>query len=539
MQQTGIKNPNASLPDYDINNWKYAFWNLNPIELIEQTLRRSEGTLTHNGTLSIKTGKFTGRSPKDRYIVKDKKTENTVDWNEINQEISTEHYLNLKNDLIEYLNGKDLFIKDAGLCADKKHQINIRVIAEQPYSAQFVHNMFIRLSEDELLHFEPDWVIYAAPGFQTTPKDNGTRAENFSIINFTEKIILVGGSGYTGEIKKGMFSVLNYDLPKEKGILSMHCSANVGQSGDSAVFFGLSGTGKTTLSADPQRQLIGDDEHGWSEEGLFNFEGGCYAKCINLTKDSEPDIYNAIRPGAILENITFHPGSCRPNFEDASITENTRVSYPIHYISNHYKEGLADHPKNIFFLTCDAFGVLPPLSKLNISQAMYYFISGYTAKVAGTEEGVLEPKATFSACFGAPFLPLHPNSYARLLGEKLKKHKVNIWLVNTGWTGGSYGVGHRISLKYTRRLITAALSGELDKVSFANMAVFNLQIPSFCPEVPGEILHPRNSWHSKTAYNEKRIELAQLFIDNFHKYGDKVDEDILQASPEVEMALVE
>ncbi len=535
MKQTGIKNPDASLMDYDIQTWKLAYWNSTPNELIEQTLRRNQGTLTRNGTLSIKTGKFTGRSPKDRFIVKDQVTTDSVDWNEINQAFDPGLFESLKNKVVQYLNGRDLFIKDAGLCADKIHQINVRVIAEKPWSAHFVNNMFIRLDNDELLSFEPEWTIFVAPGFEANPEIDGTKAENFSIINFSSKTIIIGGSGYTGEIKKGMFSVLNYYLPKEKNVLSMHCSANVGSDGETAVFFGLSGTGKTTLSADPARQLIGDDEHGWSDEGLFNFEGGCYAKCISLSEEKEPDIFSAIKPGAILENISFHNGSCRPDYNDSSITENTRVSYPIHHIKNYHKKERADHPKNIFFLTCDAFGILPPLSKLTISQAMYYFISGYTAKVAGTEEGVLEPLATFSACFGAPFLPLHPNQYAELLGEKLIQNKVNIWLVNTGWIAGPYGEGSRISLKYTRSLIKAVLTGALKDVSFTNMAVFNLKIPSFCPEVPGEILHPRNSWKDKENYNEKRIALAQLFIDNFKKYEDNVKLDIKEAAPVLDM----
>ncbi|NNE25277.1 MAG: phosphoenolpyruvate carboxykinase (ATP) [Saprospiraceae bacterium] len=537
MKQIGIKNPEANLQDYGIENWKLAYWNASPNELIEQTLRRSQGTLSHNGTLCIKTGKFTGRSPKDRYIVKDSITENSVDWNDINVAYDDKKFDQLKSKLVDYLNGKDLFIKDGALCTHEAHQVKVRVIAEHPWSAHFVHNMFIRLDNEALFEFEPEWTILVAPGFKSDPEIDETRSTNFSIINFTQKTIIIGGTGYTGEIKKGMFSVLNYTLPTEKDILSMHCSANVGQDGETAVFFGLSGTGKTTLSADPERRLVGDDEHGWSDEGLFNFEGGCYAKCIGLKKENEPDIFNAIKPGAILENISFHKGSCRPDYNDKSITENTRVSYPIYHIKNRYENNLADHPKNIFFLTCDAFGILPPLSKLTISQAMYYFISGYTAKVAGTEEGVAEPKATFSACFGAPFLPLHPNTYAQLLGEKLINHNVNIWLVNTGWIGGPYGVGNRIALKHTRRLIKAVLNGELKDVSFTNLAVFDLKIPSFCPEVPGDILHPRNSWKDKSAYNTKRIELANLFIDNFEQFGDQVDQQILEAAPQVSLEM--
>jgi phosphoenolpyruvate carboxykinase (ATP) len=539
MKETGIRNPEALLSEHNIQNAKNVFWNAKPNLLIEETLRRNQGTLSQNGTLSIKTGKFTGRAPKDRYIVKDGLTENSVDWNAINQSIEPKKFDQLFEKITGYFSRKDLFIKDASLCNDPKYKVNVRVLAEFPWSANFVHNMFLRLDNEELLQFEPEWVIYSAPGLFANPEEDGTRSPNFSIINFSRKIIIIGGTGYTGEIKKAMFSVLNYNLPKEQKVLSMHCSANVGKDGNSAVFFGLSGTGKTTLSADPDRFLIGDDEHGWSDDGLFNFEGGCYAKCVNLTLENEPDIFKAIKPGALLENINFYPGTSRPNYEDTSITENTRVSYPIHNIKNHYNKEVADHPKNIFFLCCDAFGILPPLSKLSVDQAMFYFMSGYTAKVAGTEEGVLEPVATFSACFGAPFLPLHPNEYAKLLGEKIRSHEVNIWLVNTGWIGGSYGEGKRISLKYTRNLISAALNGELEDVSYTNFAVFNLQIPSFCPGVPGDILHPRNSWADKDAYSAKRLELAELFIDNFRQFEEKVSDDILSAVPNVQLQLAQ
>jgi len=538
MQQSGLKNPNASLIDHKIFTWKNAYWNLKPKDLANETLQRNQGTLSYNGTLTINTGKFTGRSPQDRFIVKDEITENSVDWNEINQEIQPQNFEGLENKICKYLEAKDLFIKDASICNATEHKLNVRVISEHPWSAHFVHNMFIRLCEEEISKFTPDWVIYVAPGFKANPEVDGTRSENFSIINFSKKTIIIGGTGYTGEIKKGMFSVLNFFLPKNANALPMHCSANVGEDGNTAVFFGLSGTGKTTLSADPKRELIGDDEHGWSEEGLFNFEGGCYAKCIGLRKDKEPDIYGAIKPGAILENIKFFPGTSRPNFDDSSITQNTRVSYPIHHIANHYKNKTAKHPKNIFFLTCDAFGVLPPLSKLTPEQAMFYFISGYTAKVAGTEEGVLEPKATFSACFGAPFLPLHPNEYAQLLGEKIKEHEVNIWLVNTGWIGGPYGIGNRISLPYTRSMIQAVLDGSLDDVSFTNFKVFDLKIPSYCPNVPGEILHPRNSWADKDDYENQRIKLAEMFNQNFKKFEEKVSEDILMAAPNLQFDLV-
>jgi len=534
-KESGVKNPETNLEDFNIRNVSHAFWNLKPNLLIEQTLRRSQGTLTQNGTLCIKTGKFTGRSPLDRFIVMDAETRNTVDWNTINQPIDPSDFNELYQGLTGYFENKDVFIKDASLCRDPKYAVNVRVICEYPWSAHFVHNMFIRPDNEALLSFVPDWTVYCAPGFKADPDRHNTRSSNFSIINFSEKTIIIGGTGYTGEIKKAMFSVLNYILPTQAGTLSMHCSANVGSEGDSAVFFGLSGTGKTTLSADPERQLIGDDEHGWSDEGLFNFEGGCYAKCVHLSKEKEPQIFNAVRPGAMLENICFHKGTSRPDYDNTSITENTRVSYPIHYIENFYQDHRTAHPKNIFFLCCDAFGILPPLSKLTPEQAMFYFISGYTAKVAGTEEGVREPQATFSACFGAPFLPLHPNTYAQLLGEKIEKHDVNIWLVNTGWVGGAYGIGNRIALSHTRRLISAVLDGELEDVSFTNFAVFDFKIPSYCPDVPGDLLHPRNSWADKVAYNKKRLELASLFNENFAQFADKADQAIKDAAPDTKV----
>lgn len=531
MKELGVKNPNSNLTDHNISTWKTAFWNLSPNGLIRETLDKRQGTLTNNGALSIKTGKFTGRSPKDRFIVKDELTSSTVDWNNINQPFDTGNFEILQTKLTRYLSGKDLYIKDAAACRDKDFRLKVRLIAEYPWSAQFVHNMFVRLPEQEIITHDPEWVIYCAPGFHADPEVDGTRDTNFSIINFTKKVILIGGSGYTGEIKKGIFSVLNFNLPRERDVLPMHCSANVGAEGSSAVFFGLSGTGKTTLSADPNRELIGDDEHGWSEKGLFNFEGGCYAKCIGLSKEKEPDIYGAIKPGAILENIIFHPGTARPNYEDTSITQNTRVSYPIYHIENCHNQDFATHPDNIFFLTCDAFGILPPLSKLTPEQAMYYFISGYTAKIAGTEAGIVEPLATFSACFGAPFLPLHPNTYAQMLGEKIKKHKVNIWLVNTGWTSGPYGQGHRISLKHTRSLISAVLDNKLADAEYETTSVFGLNIPTACPEVPTEILNPRNSWANKDAYDEKRFELAAMFNKNFEQFDSEVSADIKAAAP--------
>lgn len=391
--------------------------------------------------------------------------------------------------------------------------------------------MFLRPTDDELETFEADWHVISAPGLKLDPVECGTRQHNGAIVSFKHKMILIAGTGYTGEIKKGIFTILNYILPHEKNVLSMHCSANMGDDGDTAIFFGLSGTGKTTLSADPNRKLIGDDEHAWTDDNIFNFEGGCYAKTINLTEEKEPEIFNAIRPGALVENVTFYPGTNKINFDDASITENTRVSYPLNFISNALEPSIGSLPKNIFFLTCDAFGVLPPISKLTPGQAMYQFISGYTAKVAGTEAGVTEPKPTFSACFGAPFLPLHPGKYAHMLGKKMQQHKVNVWMINTGWTGGPVGIGNRMKLKYTRAMITAALEGKLDNAEFSIDPIFGVAIPTLCPDVPSEVLTPKNTWADKTAYEEKAKYLAGLFVKNFEKYADGVSAEVLAAAP--------
>ena len=531
MQEFGIKNRNTSLADHGIRNFRNAYWNLSPEELVEETLRREMGVLTKSGAVCVNTGKFTGRSPSDRFIVKDELTANSVDWNKINVAFEPVKFQNLKEKLLRYLEGKDVFVRDAAVCAHKKYRKNLRLITEYPWSNQFGFNMFLRPSKEELLVFQPEWQIICAPGFHANPAEDGTRRENFAIISFSEKTVIIGGTAYTGEIKKGMFSILNFILPIEHNVLSMHCSANLGKKGDTAVFFGLSGTGKTTLSADPGRQLIGDDEHGWSDEGIFNFEGGCYAKCINLSKDSEPDIYNAIKHRAILENIGFFEGTREPDFTDAQITQNTRVSYPIYHIENAVGGSKGGHPKNIFFLTCDAFGVLPPISRLSPEQAMYHFISGYTAKVAGTEEGVVEPQVAFSACFGAPFLPLHPTRYAEMLGERMKKHRVNVWLVNTGWSGGAYGTGRRISIRYTRAMINAAMDGRLNEVDYRTHDIFGLSMPVTCPDVPDELLNPENTWKDKAAYREKAVQLAGFFRENFEKFESVASQEILSAAP--------
>ncbi len=509
-------------------------YQLAPDELVEQTLLRGEGVLNDTGALCINTGTFTGRSPKDKFIVKDERTEKTVDWGGFNNPIDEHHFIKLKNKLLTFLSHKEtIWVRDAYACADSNHKLNIRVINEDPWSNLFCYNMFLRPQEEELEDFVPDWHIIQAPSFLADPAIDGIRQNNFSIVSFTHKIILIGGTGYTGEMKKGIFTILNYILPHEKHILSMHCSANIGNDGDVAVFFGLSGTGKTTLSADPERKLIGDDEHGWTDNSVFNFEGGCYAKCIDLSEEKEPEIFHAIRPGALVENIVFKEGTSTIDFTNKSITENTRVSYPLSFISNAAEPSIGGLPKNIFFLTCDAYGVLPPISKLSPELAMYQFISGYTAKVAGTEAGVTEPKATFSACFGAPFLPLHPGFYAEMLGKKIREHKVNVWMVNTGWSGGGYGVGKRMKLSYTRAMITAALNGELDNLEYEAHPVFGMEVPATCPNVPSEILDPKNTWADKSAYDAVAKDLASQFVTNFDKYAAGVSAEIIAAAPKV------
>ena len=518
---------NYGLFDVDVRH------NLSAAELQAITLELGMGDVTDNGTLTVNTGKFTGRSPQDRFIVKDDYTKDKVWWGKINKAISPENFDKLYDNVITYLNGKTIYVKDAYVCADPRYKLNVRTITELPWSNMFVHNMFIPVYGEEAEDFNAEWTVICAPGYVAdVPSEYGIRQGNFSILNFTAKIALIGGSAYTGEMKKGIFSALNLILPIEKNVLPMHCSANVGEKGDTAIFFGLSGTGKTTLSADPNRKLIGDDEHGWTEDNvIFNFEGGCYAKVIDLTEEKEPDIYRAIRPGAILENIVFKAGTGVVDYEDYSITQNTRVSYPINHIDNIIQPSLAENPKNIFFLTCDAFGVLPPVSKLTPGQAAYHFISGYTAKVAGTEAGINEPVPSFSACFGEPFMPLHPTAYAEMLSHKMTEAGVNVWLINTGWTGGPYGTGKRIKLSYTRKMITAILNGELDNVQFEQHPIFGLFMPTQIPDVPSEMLDPMNTWENKGAYISKCINLAHFFHVNFEKFASQASQQIMEGGP--------
>jgi len=523
-----------SLSNYGINKSK-VFYQLSSEELHKITLEKDQGVQVSTEALAINTGEFTGRSPMDRFIVQDQITNNKVWWGDINIPFKSSRFDKLYNKVIDYLNGRNLYVRDCYACADTDYKLNIRVINEYSCSNMFAYNMFLRPSAKELENFLAEWTVINAPGFMADKNTDGTRQHNFAILNFSKKIALIGGTGYTGEIKKGIFSALNFILPVYKNTLPMHCSANIGKNEETAIFFGLSGTGKTTLSTDSKRKLIGDDEHGWtSKHSIFNFEGGCYAKVINLKSEDEPEIYSAIKKGALLENVVVDSKGY-VNFEDDSITQNTRVSYPINHISNIQIPSVGKKPKHIFFLTADAFGVLPPISKLTTSQAAYHFISGYTAKVAGTEAGVIEPTPSFSACFGAPFMPLHPSYYAELLITKMNEAKVNVWLVNTGWTGGPYGVGKRIKLSYTRAMINAALDGSLGSYNYEDYhihSVFGLAQPRKCPGIPTKVLSPRATWRDDEKYYETAFKLSKAFRDNFKKFENESSEEILRGGPQ-------
>ncbi len=505
------------------------YYQLSPGELTTIALDKSEGLIADSGALAVNTGKFTGRSPKDRFIVKDGITADKVWWSDVNIPISESNFERIYTKIRHYLKNKTIFVRDGYVCAEEKYRLNVRTISETAYQNLFAHNLFLR-PEGTDVQETTDWTIIAVPGFKADPLKDGTRQQNFSIINFSQKLILIGGTGYTGEIKKAMFSVLNFLLPHQQ-VLPMHCAANKGKKGDTAIFFGLSGTGKTTLSADPDRDLIGDDEHGWGDHSIFNFEGGCYAKTAGLSPEKEPQIFQAIKAGALLENIGFAKGSNVPDYNDLSITENTRVSYPMYHVPGASVPSKGNIPENIFFLTADAYGVLPPISKLSVPQARYHFVSGYTSKIAGTEEGITEPQTTFSACFGKAFLPLHPVRYAELLGKKINEHRVNIWLINTGWTGGPYGTGERIKLSFTRNMIKAALDGKLDQANYNTDEVFGLMIPEDCPGVPAEILNPVNTWADRSDYFEKAYKLSDLFRENFRQYEEFADEATKMAAP--------
>jgi len=514
-----------------ISTEQRVYRNLTPSQLYEHALRRREGVVTAGGPFAAITSPHTGRSPNDKFLVQEPDSTNRIWWGKVNQPIAPGLFARLKADVERHLAGQELFVRDVHAGADPNYRLPIRFITPNAWHALFVYNMFLRPSDEELSSFDPGFEVLHAPEFQANPAVHGTKSGTFIIISFAQRTVLIGGTRYAGELKKSIFSVLNYLLPTQ-GVLSMHCSANVGGQGDCAVFFGLSGTGKTTLSADPERRLIGDDEHGWSDDGIFNFEGGCYAKVIKLSREGEPEIFATTEMfGTVLENVDVHPETGSVDLNSQRITENTRASYPIHYIPNHVPEGMAGHPSHIVFLTADAFGVMPPIAKLSPDQAMYHFLSGYTAKVAGTERGVTEPKETFSACFGAPFLPLPPTVYAQMLGERIAKHGVVCWLVNTGWTGGPYGIGQRMSLKHTRAMIRAALSGALDNVPTRREPVFGLEVPQHVSGVPDEVLDPRKTWKDAAAYDAQAQKLTGLFRKNFEQFADAVPAAVREAGP--------
>jgi phosphoenolpyruvate carboxykinase (ATP) len=520
----------ANLADHGVTNTRVNF-DLTPEELYAEALSRGEAKLAANEALLVSTGKFTGRSPKDKFIVSNPESHGHVWWGPVNREISPENFERLYQKMVKAMNEKELFVADLFAGADKEYQLPLRVIDELAWHNLFAHNMFIRPTQAELAEHRPQFTVIDMPSVKADPKTDGTASETFIVLNLERGILLVGGTEYAGEIKKAIFTTLNYVLPL-KGVMPMHCSANIGAKGDVAIFFGLSGTGKTTLSADPARRLIGDDEHGWSDRGVFNFEGGCYAKCIKLSKEQEPQIWNAIRRGAVLENVVVDANGV-PDYNDTSKTENTRTAYPLNFIENAVEPSVGGHPKNIIFLTADAFGVLPPISKLTKEQAMYHFISGYTAKVAGTERGVTEPEPNFSTCFGAPFMVHHPRVYADLLGKKIEEHGVHCWLLNTGWTGGPYGVGERMHLPFTRAMVEQALAGALDNVETVTDPTFGVAIPQHVPGVPDEVLNPRQTWADKSAYDAQAKDLAKRFIENFKKYSDGTSEAIQNAGPKV------
>ncbi len=516
-----------------LSNLGRTYWDLSTAALYEEAIRRYEGTLSHLGPLVIRTGQYTGRLPKDKFLVREPSSESKVWWGKVNRPFEPARFAALKSRLCAYLQGKDIFIQNCYAGADERFRVPVRVISERASHALFSRTMFIRELDDErLARHQPEFTVLHAPNFHADPATDGTHSEAFVLLHFGEKLVLIGGTAYAGEIKKSIFTVMNYLLP-QRGVMAMHCSANYGKDeNDVAIFFGLSGTGKTTLSADQSRTLIGDDEHGWSEHGVFNFEGGCYAKVIRLSHEGEPEIYETTRRfGTILENVTIDTRTRRIDLDDSSLTENTRAAYPITHIPNMTRAGMGGHAKNIIMLTCDAFGVMPPIARLTREQAMYHFLSGYTAKVAGTEAGVTEPQATFSPCFGAPFMALPPSTYAKLLGEKIAKHDVAVWLINTGWSGGAYGEGHRIKLPLTRAMVSAVLSGQLADVATRPDPIFGVQVPVAVPGVPAEVLEPRKTWKDPAAYDRKARELAGMFRTNFEENAGDAAEEIKNAGP--------
>ncbi len=533
MQTQGRFQSQHGLENQGIYNVNTVYWNLGTPMLYEEAIKRREGRLAHLGPLVVRTGQHTGRAPNDKFIVREPSSEDKIWWGKVNRAMDPAAFKGLYRRLLAYLQGKDLFVQDCFAGADPQYRLPIRIITETAWHNLFARNMFIQAKFEELKDHVPEFTVINAPSFHADPEIDGTRSEVFIVIHFGQKLVLVGGTQYAGEIKKSIFTVLNYLLPQQN-VMSMHCSANIGPKGDTAVFFGLSGTGKTTLSADPNRTLIGDDEHGWSDRGVFNYEGGCYAKVIRLSPHAEPEIYETTRRfGTILENVTLDSVTGRLNLDDDSMTENTRAAYPISHIPNATRDGMGGHPQNIIMLTADAFGVLPPISKLTPEQAMYHFLSGYTAKVAGTEKGVTEPTATFSTCFGAPFMALSPTVYANLLGEKIAQHKVNVWLVNTGWSGGPYGEGQRMKIGYTRAMVNAALDGMLAEVPTRSDPVFGVAVPTSCPNVPEEVLNPRQTWDTPAAYDAQANKLAAMFNENFKTFAEQVSPEIRAAGPVV------
>ena len=518
-----------ALEEYGLVNLGNIHWNLSPTILVEHALARNEGVLAANGAFAAVTTPHTGRSPKDKFIVSNEESSAKIWWGENNHPMSPETFAGIRRSLADYLQGRDVYVLDAAASADPQYRMPIQVITEMAWHNLFARQLFLRANEADLTNDRPGFTILCVPNFHTNPRIHGTRSEAAIILDFEERLVLIAGTRYAGEMKKSIFTVMNFILPAE-GVLSMHCSANVGNAGDVALFFGLSGTGKTSLSADPERHLIGDDEHGWGDNGVFNFEGGCYAKCINLSQKYEPQIWNAVRFGAVYENVVLKEKSREPDYADDSITENTRAAYPVDYIDNVVESGMGGHPEAILFLSADSFGVLPPISKLTTEQAMYYFLSGYTSKLAGTEAGVTTPEATFSSCFGAAFLPLRPGEYANLLRERIEKHHVRCYLLNTGWTGGPYGTGERININYTRAMVRAAISGVVDQAEMVTDPTFGLRIPTSCPDVPSELLLPRNTWADPAQYDRQAANLAERFKKNFTQFT-LPSEEVRNAGP--------
>jgi phosphoenolpyruvate carboxykinase (ATP) len=532
-EHQGHKNTNYELENYGIKEASKVYWNLTTPELYEEITRRNEGLLSDHGALVVDTGEHTGRAAKDKAIVREPSSEDKVFWGDVNKDFSQDKFNEIKDRMMAHANGRELFVQDTFAGAHPSYRLPVRIITELAWHSLFARTMFINDREASAPH-RPEFTVINFPSFQADPQRDGTRSPTFILMDFSQRLVLIGGTSYAGETKKSVFTILNYLLP-QRGVMSMHCSANVGDSGDVAVFFGLSGTGKTTLSADPERKLVGDDEHGWSDDGVFNFEGGCYAKVIKLSSEAEPDIYRTTEMfGTILENVVLNPETRQIDLDDAAKTENTRASYPLTSIPNIVPEGHAGHPQNIIMLTADAFGVLPPVSRLTPEQAMYHFLSGYTAKVAGTEKGIKEPEAAFCTCFGAPFMVLHPGVYADLLGKKMGQHNAACWLVNTGWSGGPYGVGQRMKISHTRAMIRAILSGQLAEVETNPDPIFGVGVPASCPDVPAHVLQPRNTWSDKESYDRQARDLAHRFNENFKKYESGVSPAVVAVGPKAD-----